>query len=77
MRRSACVRKAEECGNRAKIERDPSLVRDYLDMERRWLSLARTYQFSEQLDTFYKFNRKRQEDTSSIIERMVRKTDKP
>jgi hypothetical protein len=44
--------------NRAKIERDPSLVRDFLDMERRWLKLARSYQFSEQLETFHKHNKK-------------------
>ena len=36
-----CLRLAEECGNNAKVERDPGLVRDFLDMERRYLSLAR------------------------------------
>jgi hypothetical protein len=38
-----CLRHAEQCGHRAKIEPDPNLARDYLDMERRWLSLARSY----------------------------------
>src|SRR5262249_19484276 len=57
-----CMQKAEECSRRARIERDPNLVRDYRDMERRWLKLARSYQFSEQLETFHKYNKRRQED---------------
>jgi hypothetical protein len=73
-----CMRKAEDCANRAKIERHPSLLRDFLDMERRWLKLARSYQFSEQLETFYKHNKKRQEHASSIISRTAPKIpDKP
>jgi hypothetical protein len=68
-----CMRKAEECAHRATIERDPALVGDFLDMERRWLGLARSYQYSEQLETFNKYNKKRQEDASSIITEMVRK----
>jgi hypothetical protein len=47
-----CLLRAEECGQRAKTERDPALVRDFLDMERRWLTLARSYQFGESLDDF-------------------------
>lgn len=30
-----CLEHAEECGQRAKVERDPALARDFLDMERR------------------------------------------
>jgi hypothetical protein len=30
-----CLRHAEQCGYRAKIEPDPNLARDYLDIERR------------------------------------------
>jgi PAS domain S-box-containing protein len=47
-----CLEHAEECGQRAKVERDPALARDFLDMERRWLTLARSYQFGESLDDF-------------------------
>jgi hypothetical protein len=47
-----CLRHAEQCGHRAKIEPDPNLARDYLDMERHWRSLARSYQFSESFNIF-------------------------
>ena len=29
---------------------DPQLRNDFLEMQRRWLSLARSYEFSEQLE---------------------------
>jgi hypothetical protein len=57
-----CLRRAEQCGHRAKIEPDPNIARDYLDMERRWLGLARSYQFSESFEVFSKHNTKRQEE---------------
>ena len=53
-----CLQHAEDCAHRAKVEPDPNLARDFLDMERRWLGLARSWQFSEQLDTFSKHNKK-------------------
>jgi hypothetical protein len=56
------LRHAEQCGQRAKIEPDPNLAREYLDMEQRWLKLARRYQFSESLEAFSKQNKKRQDE---------------
>jgi hypothetical protein len=47
-----CLRHAEECAQRARIECDQSIARDFLDMERRWLSVARSYAFSERLEAF-------------------------
>ncbi len=44
-----CLRHAEECAHRASIEPDPKLQRDFIDMERRWLNLARSHQFARQL----------------------------
>ena len=38
-----CLQRAEECGQRAKCEPDPILAKDYLEMERRWLKIARSY----------------------------------
>ena len=64
-----CLRHAEQCGHRAKIEPDPNLARDYLDMERRWLSLARSYQFSESFNVFCKYNMKRQDEATEIVNR--------
>ena len=68
-----CLRHAEQCGYRAKIEPDPNLARDYLDIERRWLNLARSYQFSESLEVFSKHNRKRQNDATEILDQLARK----
>ena len=67
---SDCMQRAEECAYRAKIEGDPGLARDYLEMERRWLSLARSYQFSEQLQSFSNHNKKRQDEANGILDRM-------
>ena len=69
-----CLARAEECGHRAKIEGDLALARDFLDMEQRWLRLARSYQFGEQLQSFSNHNKKRQDEASEILDRVVRKT---
>jgi hypothetical protein len=34
------LRNAEQCATLAKIERDPNLVRDFLDFERRWVEAS-------------------------------------
>jgi hypothetical protein len=47
-----CLRHAEECAARAKIEPHPAIQRDFIDMELRWLKLARSYQFLNHLRTF-------------------------
>ena len=66
-----CLEHAENCANRARIECDPNIARDFLEMERRWLRLARSYQFAEQLDAFSKYNKKRQDDAAAILDRMA------
>ena len=39
----------------------PAAKKDFLDMERRWLSLARSYEFAERLSDFTApFGRRRQ-----------------
>ena len=60
-----CLQRAEECAYRANTEGDPGLARDYLEMERRWLSLARSYQFSEQLQSFSNHNKKPPDEPKS------------
>jgi len=32
----------------------PSAIQEYLEMERRWLALARSYEFTERLSRFRK-----------------------
>jgi hypothetical protein len=66
-----CLRHAEQCGHRAKIEPDPNLARDYLDMERRWLSLARSYQFSESFNVFQQEKARRSD--RKIVNRLAHK----
>jgi hypothetical protein len=44
--------RAEECTRLAETARTPSAKADYLAMEQRWLSLARSYEFAEQLSRF-------------------------
>jgi hypothetical protein len=68
-----CLQHAEECAQRAKIECDQSIARDFLDMERRWLSLARSYAFSESLEAFSGHNKTRQQAATEILGRIAPK----
>ena len=45
-----CRLYAELCADKAQLQSDPQLRIDYLEMQRRWLGLARSYEFSEQLE---------------------------
>jgi hypothetical protein len=51
-----CRQYADDCAGRAKAQSDPVLRQELKDMQRRWLSLARSYEFSERLDSFEKNN---------------------
>ena len=53
-----CYHHAEECAQRAKGERDPDLRDDWSAMERRWISLARSYELSERIERFQPKRRK-------------------
>jgi hypothetical protein len=44
-----CLRHAEDCAQKAAAQSDPQLKQDFLDMERRWLFLARSHGFTERL----------------------------
>jgi hypothetical protein len=46
---SECYRRAEHCRLRAKEINDPLGREDFLDMERRWLHLEHSYEFTERL----------------------------
>jgi hypothetical protein len=47
-----CHRHASEARIRAKLAQDPGLRQDFLDMERRWMVLARSYELSERQASF-------------------------
>jgi hypothetical protein len=47
-----CHRHAELCAWRAGVQTNSHLKDVYLEMEHRWLMLARSHEFSRQLDDF-------------------------
>jgi len=47
-----CYAHAEECACKAAGQTDAQLKQDFLDMERRWLALAKSYELSERLEDF-------------------------
>lgn len=47
-----CLQRAGRCRQCAEAALDPNTKADFLDVERRWLSLARSYEFSEQHSRF-------------------------
>ncbi len=49
-----CYAHAEDCARKAAAQTDQVLKQDFLDMERRWLNLAKSYELSRRLDDFSK-----------------------
>ena len=47
-----CLEHAEECARKAGAQTDPKIKADFLDLERRWMLLARSYEFTERLTDF-------------------------
>jgi hypothetical protein len=47
-----CYQHAEECAHKAAAQADPKLKADFLDLELRWLFLARSYEFTNRLADF-------------------------
>ena len=48
-----CFQHAEDCSRKAAAQPDDSSLRqDFLEMEKRWLALARSIEFGERLDRF-------------------------
>jgi hypothetical protein len=46
-----CLRRAEDCARQAAAQTDPKLRQEFLDMQRRWLRLASSYELGERLAT--------------------------
>ena len=47
-----CYQHAEDCARKAAEQPDPQLKQDFLDLEKRWLLLARSFEFNERLSDF-------------------------
>ena len=45
-----CRQYADHCAQNAQKQSDPQVRQSYLEMQRRWLSLACSYEFSERLE---------------------------
>jgi hypothetical protein len=45
-----CRQYAEQCARSAHGQSDPQVRQSYLEMQKRWLGLASSYEFSEQLE---------------------------
>jgi lipopolysaccharide/colanic/teichoic acid biosynthesis glycosyltransferase len=54
-----CYRHAAECSRRADESQDSLTKQDFLDAEKRWLCLARSYEFAERLSNFTEPARRR------------------
>ncbi len=67
---SYCLQRAEDCRERARRETNPLLRRDFFDMELRWLKLARSYQFVDQLSAFTAYNAQQRGALSERLERL-------
>lgn len=51
---SECQMRAAQCRLRAEHAVEPNIKQAYLDMEQRWLSMARTYESAERLSDIIK-----------------------
>jgi hypothetical protein len=47
-----CHQHAEDCARKAAEQTDPQLKQDFLDLEKRWLLLARSFELNERLGDF-------------------------
>ena len=60
-----CLRHAEDRARQAAAQPCPTLKEDFLDMERRWLFLARSYEFTERVTNF---SAETERQASSIVQ---------
>ena len=61
-----CLRYAEHCAQTAQNQSDPQIRQIYQEMQRHWLYLARSYEFSEQLEFLSSVEMKNSEARSII-----------
>jgi hypothetical protein len=62
-----CLRYANECEQRANVSLNSGRRQELLDMQLRWLSMARSYEFSEQLEVLSNIEA-RNKEARQIIE---------
>jgi hypothetical protein len=57
-----CLSRAEESNGLSKTALTDSAIKDYLEMEQRWLALAHSYEFAERLSRFTEPARRKAQD---------------
>jgi hypothetical protein len=58
-----CRRHAEHCAWRASVQTESQLKDIYLEMEQRWLMLARSHEFTQRFDDFSNETKLRTDET--------------
>src|SRR5215467_14960262 len=83
----ACLERAFEAERKAWESADPALKADFLEMEKRWLALAQSYEFTERLTDFTaenadwrrRFNERRRvgarQDDEQRLQKIIREGD--
>jgi hypothetical protein len=61
-----CLKHADDCARHAAAQTCPKRKADFLDLERRWLALARSYDFTERLDDFCSETRRKAGDLPKL-----------
>ena len=61
-----CLQHTEDRARQAAAQTCPKLKEDFLDMERRWLFLARSYELTERITDFSAETNRRAKDHHSI-----------
>jgi hypothetical protein len=64
-----CYEHAEYCARRAAAQTDLRTKQDYLDLERHWLTPARSFEFSERLSDFSAANQKARNSPKGSLEK--------
>lgn len=47
-----CYRHADDCAEKAKVAATPQLQSDFLRLEKAWLTLAHSYEFTSRISSF-------------------------
>jgi len=69
-----CLSRAEECKWLSKTAPTGTAIKEYLEMEQRWLALAQSYEFAERLSRFTEpFRRKARDDKKTGARRGMTK----
>ena len=62
-----CYRRADDCAEKAKVAATPQLRSDFLRLEKAWLMLARSYEFTSRISAFNTEPHPRRDETAEII----------